>query len=233
MTEPTEVLDQARAAFNSRDFATALERYEYFFDHALDDDPDAMYGVRLSFCIDEWYQLGQLHPPAMARLGEKADEALVALEDTRDPERFQDYVSICVLLKRGDEPVQRFLDFHTADPDLAKQIVRFVWDELVADRRWSVCADYVTDSQDQYDAALLRLDQTMRVCKNDPELGGAELEAQIEDWYIRDVANLILVLRHAGRGTEAAAIENCAVTDTRGRNVPELMERIRELLAGE
>src|SRR4051812_19028994 len=91
---PREILDNARSAFRSGDYPVALERYEYFFDHALDDDDAAFYGVRLSFCLDEWARLGEKYPAAKDRLEKKRDEALSSLVQTRNPQQFNDFKSI-------------------------------------------------------------------------------------------------------------------------------------------
>jgi hypothetical protein len=63
-----DALDNARAAFKHGDYPEALRQYDYFFDHALDDDPAALYGVRLSYCLDEWAKLGEKYPPALESL---------------------------------------------------------------------------------------------------------------------------------------------------------------------
>jgi len=55
--EIIKVLEDAKLAHESGDFVNALKFYEQFFDHALDDDPYALYGVRLSYCLDGWVKL--------------------------------------------------------------------------------------------------------------------------------------------------------------------------------
>lgn len=46
-------LNEARKTFKSKDYAKSLFSYEYFFDHALDEDGASFYGVRLSYCLSE------------------------------------------------------------------------------------------------------------------------------------------------------------------------------------
>ena len=103
---PRDALDEARAAFRERNYDTALERYEHFFDHALDDDAHSLYGVRLSYCLSEWAKLGDVHPLARRRLEEKASESLDLLVHTRDPERFHDFIAICGYLDQKSDPVR-------------------------------------------------------------------------------------------------------------------------------
>lgn len=138
-----DALDEARAAFRGKDYGGSLERYEYFFDHALDNDAHSLYGVRLSYCLSEWAKLGTVYPLAMRRLEEKASESLALLTQTRDPERFHDFIAICRYLDRKSDPIHQFLHFHSSDRDLAGLIIRFIWDALVQDRQWSVCETYL------------------------------------------------------------------------------------------
>ena len=49
-----QVLKDAQLAHQAGDFVNALKFYQQFFDHALDDDPYAFYGVRLSYCLEGW-----------------------------------------------------------------------------------------------------------------------------------------------------------------------------------
>jgi len=51
-------------------YQEALERFVWFHDHALEHEPSAMYGVRLSFALSYWKSLGDVYPPAMTALVE-------------------------------------------------------------------------------------------------------------------------------------------------------------------
>src|SRR5690242_9176390 len=93
---PGQVLKEARAAAKAGNYALALERYELFFDRALLDqgEDNNYYGVRLSYCLDEWTRIGERYPAARQRLETKATEALAAFEATSDSEKFHDFQSI-------------------------------------------------------------------------------------------------------------------------------------------
>ena len=229
-TNPRDALDEARAAFQEKNYDRALERYEHFFDHALDVDPHSLYGVRLSYCLSEWAELGEVHPLARQRLEEKAGEALALLTQTRNPERFHDFMALCRYLHRTEEPVRCFLHFHAFDRDLASSMVRFIWDNLVDTQQLSVCEGYLEEPKARYDAALTTFDQAMEVCKSEP-FGGQELEEQINGWYVRDVSNILLVLKNTGRLTEASAIEACVELDMESRGRASLVDRVHERTA--
>jgi len=61
-TEATKVLREARQLVKSEQYAAALEKYIWFHDHALAFDR-ALAGVRLSYAIFEWLDLGKVWEP--------------------------------------------------------------------------------------------------------------------------------------------------------------------------
>lgn len=226
MVDPKEILDAAREDFRSGRYAESLKNYEYFFDHALDDDPASYYGVRLSYCLNEWVRLGKKYPEARQRLEDKAEESLRLLDKTRNAEKFHDYVKISDYLKRDGQPVATFLGYHQSDPELAESIVRFVWDKLVQGGHWSVCSGYVKDAESSYANALQRFDEAMQVSKDNPQFGGEEFDDQVRGWYFNDVSRLLLVLKQSGRSIEFHKIHALSLSDMSTRSYPEWAEKI-------
>lgn len=218
--KPKDALDAARAAARERRYDDALKNYEWFFDHALDDDPAAFYGVRLSYCLSEWADLGSRYPPARRRLEERRDEALALLDSTRDPEMFHDYMGICRALEDSRSPLEAFVDLHRRDPELAASAVRFIWHEVVEAGMWDVAAPYVKDAQFDYQNALEKFEQAMLVCDENPDFGGEEFADQIRGWCVADLRDLWLVLMHSNRSSEAEKIKELALGDARLRNHP-------------
>lgn len=221
-----DALDEARIAFKAGSYFEALEKYEYFFDHALDGDPASLYGVRLSYCLNEWSRLGQKFPPAKIRLQQKREEALSLLHETRDPERFHDYIAICKYLGCTDLPVEQFLGFHNEDEDLASIIVRFIWNQLVERGLWKVCMAYLNNPREKYDTCMRKFDQAMAVCKSDETLGGKSFESQIKGWYIKDVSNILLVLKNCAENEKFNYIRDLVTQDLESRGYIELEEEI-------
>ncbi len=228
---PEDVLDKARAAFRSGQHAEALAQYEYFFDHALDDDPYTLYGVRLSYCLSEWAKLGKKYPQALERLEQKKQDALGQLHQTRNPERFHDFIAICEYLQCKEEPIDQFLSLHTSDEDLAKEIVRFIWNELVEAQQWKVCEAYLASPTEKYESVLAKFDQAMNVCKSDPTLGADDFEQQIKGWYVRDASNLLLVLTNSNRKDDISSLHRRIDSDMQSRGYPELITQIHERVA--
>jgi hypothetical protein len=221
-------LSPAREAFHSGAYSDALKHFEYFFDHALDENPYAKYGVRLSFCLAGWAKLGDVYPPAKQRLEERCDEALVLLEQTREPERFHDYMAICHYLGRDEQCVPRFLHYHVNDRALAETFVRYIWDGLVDAKQWQVCASYLEDPLQRYQDVMAKAAQIMEMRRQDPTFGGVEFEEQSKGWCVRDISNLLLVAKHAGMLEAESRIYESLPSDLESIGCPELLGRIHE-----
>ena len=226
---PGKVLDEARAAAQDGEYAVALERYERFFDRALLDqsEDNNYYGVRLSYCLGEWARLGERYGPAKKRLEEKAEEALVAFEATKDAEKFHDFQAISGELGRKDQVLRRFVTYHESMPELAIAAIRFMWDRLVEAREWEICAAHLDDPNSRYNRALEKFDDAMEICQSEPSLGGAEFADQIKGWYVRDFGNLLAVLKNTGQHSLAEQMEQVAIEDMKRRGHTDLVDKAR------
>jgi hypothetical protein len=91
---PSDVLREARLLVNSHQYAEALEKYIWFHEHALDADL-SFAGVRLSYAISEWVDLGDVYPPALTALKGVRDAKIESLMNgTFDARLFHDVAAI-------------------------------------------------------------------------------------------------------------------------------------------
>ena len=144
---PGQVLREARDAARAGDCPRALSSYEHFFGRALQDqgEDNNYYGVRLSYCLDEWARLGEKYPEARERLQTKASAALAEFEATSDPEKCHDYQSIQDHLNGTDLVLSQFIAYHESNQELARAALRFMWDRLVEAKRWDICSRYLDE----------------------------------------------------------------------------------------
>ena len=75
--ELREYLQETKVLISKGQYKEALERHIWFHEHALDKDK-SMQGVRLSFALGDWKELGDLYPPAL--------KALTDIRDTKTGE---------------------------------------------------------------------------------------------------------------------------------------------------
>jgi hypothetical protein len=221
--KPKDALDQARSAFRTGNYAEALKQYEYFFDHAMEDEEHNYYGVRLSYCLDEWARLADKYPAAIDRLEKKRDEALSLLAQTRNPERFHDYQSICKYLKSEKLPIDKFLVYHSSDPELAKTVFRFIKKDLAKAEFWNICSTYINKPLDEYNLYLQTLDMALKIHEEE----GWD-NSIVKSGFVRDVSNLLLILKNTEKSDEVASLQNSILSDMQSRNLPELATDISQ-----
>ncbi len=114
-------LTQGQDAAAAGRYKEALDEYVWFHDHALDHDR-AFYGVRLSFALSYWMDLGKAYPPALRKLSSIRDRKTRLLskgKGTRD--LFHDVESINQCLGEGIKTYQLLGVLEANAPELAKQ----------------------------------------------------------------------------------------------------------------
>ena len=63
------IRDEAKADANAGRYESALQKYVWWHENVNKYQP-SMSAVRLSFGLSDWYQLGEVYPPALAKLKE-------------------------------------------------------------------------------------------------------------------------------------------------------------------
>lgn len=187
-----------------------------------------MYGVRLSYCLDEWVRLGKKYPIALERLRKKRNEAFDDFLSCMDPEKFHDYVSISKYLGKLGDAIHHFNDLHESQPKLANMVIRFIWEHLVEERKWNLCSAYLGDLTKSLADALHKFDESMTICKSDPSLSGENFEKQIQGRYVKDIGDVLLVLKYSERVEEFISFRKEAFQNIEKRGYPELIKKINE-----
>lgn len=134
-TEPEDENPAIQAYEAAKKFAAegaypeALERHEWFHHHALEHCP-SLYGVRLSYALSAWFELGAKYPPALASLRHIRDQGAdqVLLPESSD-ELFHEVAAINRALGENLATMTLFRELEQAWPDLAKRRFRFIAEE--------------------------------------------------------------------------------------------------------
>jgi len=145
-----KILEAAKAEMAAGDYEESLQRYLWYFIHSRDDA--GQQGVRLSFALSDWIELGRHYP--------KAKEALVQIrdDDVREfsagrgyGELFQEISRINQSLNDGPATLDLFKNLEQYDPPLATQCYYFVQDQLVQQGDYAKCLHYIGDPQARFD----------------------------------------------------------------------------------
>lgn len=209
MQEPQilTVLKDAQTAHQAGDFVNALKFYEHFFDHALDDDPYALYAVRLSHCLHGWVELAQVFPGAKNALDRKKRDMLETYLEHRNPERFHDFFSISRALGSEIDALEEFLKLHHTEPKSAAKLSKYVWDDLLNHEYWQVCSDLMVESNQKLDELFAVFDEADKLRDLDSSFDNPQFEQHIVDTLLNDLQRSIMVLRHSGRNDEIDALQ--------------------------
>ena len=148
---PSEVLRQARQLVKSEQYAEALEKYIWFHDHALDADR-SLVGVRLSYAISEWVDLGEVYPPARSALeGVRDAKAEFLVQGTYDVHLFHDVASINRAMGQVDRTSDLFKSIANADRDVAAKCFDIALESLVRMKEFDLARSFMPDPRKKID----------------------------------------------------------------------------------
>ncbi len=123
-------------------FEKSLERHVWYHENALKYQP-SLYGVRLSFALGDWGELGKSYPPAIDKMIEIRDESYDRFVNHNGPESlFHDVCSINEQLGTESLTIQLFAQLAESNPKKARQAFRFVDDLLIVENRFGLFSQF-------------------------------------------------------------------------------------------
>lgn len=146
--DPHAILDEARADKEARRYDVALAKHVWFFDHALEHEK-ALYGVRLSFALADWEELGKAYPPALAKLKEYRDRAGKDVQGGKDVfHSFHDLAAINRALSDDASTHEVFAALDEKKPDEARRVYDIAQPALVKVKAYKLCGKFLEPEQD-------------------------------------------------------------------------------------
>lgn len=141
-----KILDAAKSLTEEGSYEEALQRYLWYFKHSRSDVGQR--GVRLSFALSDWVELGRRYP--------KAKQALIEIRDADVQkfskgegyfELFQEIANINHYLDKDDQTLALFKSIYQNDKSLARQCYFFAEDLLMKNGEYKLCLDSLGDPQ--------------------------------------------------------------------------------------
>ena len=118
------------------EYEKALGRTIWFHNHALEYDI-GMYGVRLSFALNDWIELGNKYPPALESLkGIRDTKTERLLSGTGNVNLLIDVSTINKALSDDDKTIKLFKNIEKTQPTMAS-------------RAWPMIKDVATRENDK------------------------------------------------------------------------------------
>jgi len=149
--DPKRVLRQARQLVKSQQYAEALEKYIWFHDHALDADR-SLAGVRLSYAISEWVDLGEVYPPARSALQSVREaKAESLMQGAHDVSLFHDLASINRAFGQVERTRDLFKSIAAANRGVAEQCFHIALESLVHMKEFGLARSFMPEPRKEID----------------------------------------------------------------------------------
>jgi predicted Ser/Thr protein kinase len=144
-----KILESARALMDEGSYEESLQHYLWYFDHSRNDTGQR--GVRLSFALSYWTELGRRYPKAKQALVEIRDADVRQLSDGGYSDLFQEVAGINQYLGDDAATLVLFQKIEQRDPELARQCFLFVENLLAQNGNYQTCRKYLGDPQAAFD----------------------------------------------------------------------------------
>ncbi len=233
-----KILDDAKKLMELGKYEDALQRHLWYFNHALEYD-QGQTGVRLSFALSQWVELGRRYPKAKEALtGIRDRDARMLMAGKGYANLFTDVQAINRELQDEDATYELFKMIREKDPQLAGQCYFWVESLLVAKGEYQWCYDHMGDPQFRFDSIRLSFDME---CANQQRMAATQqktrqmiaetnqkngwtnvpsfsppdtstmLKKSTEDRFVGQVRQLIEILVATGHKSDAEKIRDQAV----------------------
>lgn len=205
-----QILNEAQADATAGRYKDALAKHIWFRNNALHYDP-AMVGVRDSFALMYWAQLGEKYPPAMKKLRSIRDEAVKAVHGsgTDGKSATSAYITAASInngLKEEVKNVELFKWLDQHNPAAAKQIFTVAEKDLIAAKEYAVCDRYM-DADRSYQRSLDMYNRTKEAFKR---IGRPQLLNVADQMFSTQTATLVAVLSINNHQDQAERVANQA-----------------------
>jgi hypothetical protein len=205
-----ERLANARMCMANGQYADALLDLVWFHEFALAEDP-SWAGVRRSYALDDWVQLGKVYPPALSALEDAREQkATVLLTGELNKSAFRDVASIDDYLGSTLKTYSLFKDILKLQPELAKAYARDAIRSILAAEDYQLASQLTPDAASLVKSKSAELNREVRLFKY-----GTYSRAPVR-WayvcnYVEDIQALLKIKIGIGEHAEASRLKSLAI----------------------
>ncbi len=200
----------------------ALDEYIWFHENALKMDP-AFRGVRLSFALTYWLELGSQYPKAMDALTTIRDHKTQLLsEGVQDRDLFQDVVALNESLGRTSETHLLFKNLAMLHPEFATACARLAIPAILKAGDFELARRFLVDPQATIDRLSASFNEDIEFARDEQseDTSKAMFDAFVTN-HSEHIAQVLTVLSETGDSRMAAVLREKAiqsVCDTSARD---------------
>jgi hypothetical protein len=210
-----QALQDAKRLTEQGDYEGALTKHLWFHDNALKVDP-AYYGVRLSFALSDWIDLGKKYPKALEKLKSIRNEKTARLaggEANRD--LYHDVAAINENLNEVNATVDLFKRIDTSNPEFASEVYKITEEALVRAHEYALARKYLGDPKERLAADERILDEDVQ--------GHPPGRPIFEKLFAANVVRIITILRETEAHAAAKEIQTEALTTLDSETIREAL----------
>lgn len=205
--DPQRVLQEVREDVKSRRYEVALSKILWFHKNAAVLRP-SLSGVRLSFALSYWLELGEVYPPALEEMKQLRDETEKRIRDQKRIrvrfEDFHDFVALNRTLREEERTAEAFVWLDKTDEEDAQRVFLVAQPALIKQRAYELCGKYIDSERD---LARIRRSYTMGLELADKRFGAQHREFT-EKKFLNDITTLVAILVQNDRKVEASEAAN-------------------------
>ncbi len=191
-----QYLSDTQDLISMEEYEEALERTIWFHENALKHER-SMYGVRLSFALSYWKDLGDKYPPALKVLIEIRDNNVKdILSGTNNTEIFHDVVAINRTFDESDKTISLFKQLDNERPKYAKETWHSVKREVFEAKDYELIKKYAGDIFIEYTRAEIQFIQMLSFSSENEDEYGTDIRDSAMEMFVQK-ANQLLKLANA------------------------------------
>ncbi len=199
--DPSAIMREAKADTARGNYEVALAKQLWYHNNAVKLKPGQS-GVRLSFALSNWLELGEAYPPALEKMRQIRDETENKIRDENrvrvNFEDFHDFVALNKTLRQEERTAEIFKWLDEADEEDAKRMFNVAEPALIKQKAYELCGKYIDPDHDVSrigDSYSQGLKMTKRF--------GKKHEEYVKKKLLNDAAILVAILAKNNRQAEA------------------------------
>ncbi len=205
-----EDLNKIRNLVKNEQYELALQKHVWF--HEESKSSSGMGGVRLSFAISNWVELGNKYPPALTELRKVRNENKDKMSSGKGTFNvFHDFSSINRELGEELKTIELFYELSQNFPQQAKALYHVVEDILIEKKEFALVNKYMDDPIFKYETLRYSREQSLsHARKNKNENSSVSLEYS-DNRFVDETIKLINALLILNKKPEAIEIHQRAM----------------------
>jgi hypothetical protein len=208
---PIQVLREARSLVKSGAYAEAFDKYRWFYDNALVYER-ALCGVRNSYVLMEWADLGKVFPPARQELEIVRDEKVALLrEGSSNAELFIDVSAINSVIGQVELTSAIYAEIAENEPEFAQKCFRAALPALVHTLDFTLARRFIKSPEDSLGAFAKILNRNIESGHSMDADSPITLQKALVHNYVKNVLHLLDVFVGVGDAAETRKFAVAAV----------------------